>query len=165
MKMQLKHSLAYLAALCGMLGMAWGAHADWFYDFQKAPPSSFVTGPGGPPSATFSSSVGDGVLQLSDTTLPANGGAAVGAGLETSQVFTDVRVTGTVNPAGTTNNLLLLLARDDGIGNDYSAGIAFANNQFGSKAGTLEIILHAAKNEAGLNVWKLWVIKEFSFSR
>jgi Icc protein len=26
-------------------------------------------------------------------------------------------------------------------------------------------ILHAAKNEAGLNVWKLWVIKEFSFSR
>jgi hypothetical protein len=27
------------------------------------------------------------------------------------------------------------------------------------------IIPHAAKNEAGLNVWKLWVIKEFSFSR
>jgi hypothetical protein len=28
-----------------------------------------------------------------------------------------------------------------------------------------DIIPHAAKNEAGSNVWKLWVIKEFSFSR
>ena len=25
-------------------------------------------------------------------------------------------------------------------------------------------MLHAAKNEAGLNVWKLWVIKEPNFS-
>jgi hypothetical protein len=31
--------------------------------------------------------------------------------------------------------------------------------------GEASFILHAAKNEAGLNVWKLWVIKEFSFSR
>jgi len=27
------------------------------------------------------------------------------------------------------------------------------------------VILHAAKNEAGANVWKLWVIKDVSFSR
>src|SRR5947199_9157511 len=37
MKMQRKHSLVYLAALCATLGMASGAHADWFYDFQTAP--------------------------------------------------------------------------------------------------------------------------------
>jgi len=28
MKMQRKHLLAFLAALCGTLGMAWGAHAQ-----------------------------------------------------------------------------------------------------------------------------------------
>jgi len=33
------------------------------------------------------------------------------------------------------------------------------------RAWAAQLILHAAKNEAGLNVWKLWVIKEFSFSR
>ena len=70
MKMQLQHALAYLAALCGTLGMAWGAHADWFYDFQTAPPPSFLVGTV-PGSATFSSSVGAGVLLLTDTRAPA----------------------------------------------------------------------------------------------
>src|SRR5207244_2691004 len=137
MKMQLRHSLAYLAALCGTLGMASGAPADWFYDFKTAPPSSFVTAPN-PPSATFSSSVGDGVIHLSDSTLPADGGARVGSVLETSQVFTDVRFRGTLNPAGTTNNLLLLIARHTPSGN-YVAGIAFVDGPNGTKAGTLQI--------------------------
>ena len=56
MKMQLKHPLAYLAALCGTLGMAWGAHADWFYDFQTPLPPSFVVN-SGPPSGSFSATV------------------------------------------------------------------------------------------------------------
>lgn len=139
MKMQFKHSLAYLAVLCGTLGMACGAHADWSYDFQAPPPASFVMA-SGPPAETFSSNVGGGVLHFSDTTLPADGGAAVGFGLETSQVFTDVRVTGTLNPAGTTNNQLLLNARAQNlVGDLYAAGIVFADNPFGNKAGNLLI--------------------------
>jgi hypothetical protein len=78
MKMQRKHSLAYLGALCGTLGMAWGAHADWFYDFQTAPPASFIMG-SGPPSGTFLSSAGDGVLlsdyRISNRHRPARGSA------------------------------------------------------------------------------------------
>src|SRR5260370_1074541 len=37
------------------------AHADWLYDFQKDLPPSFVAS-SNPPSAMFSSSVGDGVM-------------------------------------------------------------------------------------------------------
>src|SRR5215470_4593485 len=137
MKTQWKRSLAYLAALCGTLGMAWGAHADWFYDFQSAPLASFVTG-SDPPSATFLSSAGDGVLQFSDTLSPANGGAVGAFGIETSQVFTDVRLTGTLNPAGTTDNILNL-TRGDLAGNDYTAGLAFADGPNGERAGNLQI--------------------------
>jgi hypothetical protein len=142
MKTQWKRSLAYLAALCGTLGMAWGAHADWFYDFQSAPPTSFVTGSGvagsGPPSATFLSSAGDGVLQFSDTLSPADGGAFGAFGIETSQVFTDVRLTGTLNPAGTTDNILNL-TRGDLAGNVYTAGFAFADGPNGERAANLQI--------------------------
>lgn len=141
MKTQWKRSLAYLAALCGTLGMACGAHADWFYDFQSAPPTSFVTGSGPPPlpsSATFLSSAGDGILQFSDTSSPAGGGAVGAFGIETSQVFTDVRLTGTLNPAGTTDNILNL-TRGDLAGNVYTAGIAFADGPNGERAGNLQI--------------------------
>jgi hypothetical protein len=133
MKMHLKHSLAYLAALCGTLGIAWAAHADWFYDFQTAPPASFVMA-SGPPSGTFLSTAAVGVLQFSDTLLPADGGARLGFGEETSQIFTDVRVTGTLNPAGTTTNQLNLKARTDPqvVTTGYAAGINF-------DAGTLQV--------------------------
>jgi hypothetical protein len=133
MKLQLKHSLAYLVALCGTLGMAWEAHADWFYDFQTAPPASFVMG-SGPPSGTFLSSAGDGVLRFSDTLLPAGGGARLGFGEDTSQIFTDVRVTGTLNPTGTTDNQLNLKARTDpqDVSTGYAAGINFTT-------GTLQV--------------------------
>ena len=131
MKILLKHSLAYLAALCGTLGMAYGVHADWFYDFQAAPPPSFVTG-SGPPSGTFSSTVDGGVLRVFDTRQPAGGGAFLGGGIETSVVFADVRLTGTLNPAGTTDNFVAL-TRGDLSGNLYSAGIDFA-------AGVLQVV-------------------------
>jgi len=145
MKMQLKPSLAYLAALCGTLGMAWGAHADWFYDFQTAPPPSFVTS-SNPPSGTFSASAEDGVLHFSDTTPFTSGGPFVADGVETSQVFTDVRLTGTLNPAGTTNNLLLLAARQDSFGS-YVAGIAFGDIPgLGVTAGTLSITKNVFPN-------------------
>ena len=72
----------------------------------------------------------------------------LGTAFETSQVFTDVRLTGTLNPAGTTNNLLLLNARDDLDGNEYHAGIAFVDGPNGVRAGTLQI----GKSRAGMPV-------------
>jgi hypothetical protein len=127
------------------LGPIGAAAPKWFYDFQRPPPASFVTG-SDPPSGTFSVSVGDGILHFSDTTLPADGGAFVGYGVEMSQVFSDVRVTGTLNPAGTTNNLLFLSARSDGHGDLYLAGIAFADGPTGERAGNLLIIKLAGGN-------------------
>jgi hypothetical protein len=114
----------------GPVGAA--ALTEWSYDFQTAPPSSFVT-VSGPPSATFSSSVAGGVLRLFDTSPPAQGGAAIGIGFESSVVFDDVRVSGILNPTGTSNNLLNLLARFDLQANNvYPAGIDFG-------AGTLNV--------------------------
>jgi hypothetical protein len=139
MKTQPKCMISFIAALCCTLGMACRIHADWFYDFQTPPPASFHTG-SDPRSGTFSASVSDGVLHFSDTTLPADGGALVGRGAEASQVFRDVRVTGTLNPARTTTNLLFLNARSDGRGNLYLAGIAFADGPTGERAGNLLII-------------------------
>jgi hypothetical protein len=133
MKTRLKSALAHVATLGLMLGLASRARADWLYSFQTAPPPSFIT-LSIPPSATFSSSVGGGILQLSDTRLPAVGGAALALGLETGETFTDVRVTGTLNPTGTTNNLLNLVARRNPvIPNTYSSGIDFG-------AGFLQIV-------------------------
>src|SRR5258708_26334850 len=109
MKMQLKHALAYLAGLGGTLGMAWGAHADWFYDFQTPPPPSFITGgptPAGPPSGTFSSTVDGGVLRFFDTNPPAEGGARIGIVVEPRVVFAEGRITVTLNPPERTDNQL-----------------------------------------------------------
>ena len=61
-----------------------------------------------------------------DTSPPAQGGTPVGFAGETSVVFDDVRVSGIVNPTGTTDNLLNLLARFDLQANNvYAVGIDF----------------------------------------
>jgi len=62
---------------------------------------------------------------LFDTNPSAQGGARIGKGVETSVVFADVRLAGTLNPAGTTDNLVNL-TRGDLSGNNYTAGIDFA---------------------------------------
>src|SRR5207253_7931136 len=103
----------------------------WFSDFQTPLPPSFVVN-SGPPSGTFSSTVDGGVLRLFDTKPSAQGGARIGTGIETSVVFADVRLTGTLNPAGTTANLVNL-TRGNLSGNTYTAGIDFA-------AGVLKVV-------------------------
>lgn len=112
----------------GPVGAA--ALTEWSYDFQTPPPPSFVMTSGtfaGPPSATASSSVAGGVLRLFDTIPPTQGGAFVVSAGETSVVFDDVRVSGIVNPTGTSNNLLNLLARFNlQASNAYAAGIDFS---------------------------------------
>jgi hypothetical protein len=106
-----------------------GAFADFAYDFTTPPPTTFVYAglpTSGAPSATFSSSVSDGILHLSDSRHPNSGGAFLGKALETSQVFTDVRASATLNPAGTTNNGLNVSVRESlATGNGYVAGLDF----------------------------------------
>jgi hypothetical protein len=80
----------------------------------------------GAPSATFTSSVSDGILHLRDSTHPSSGGAFLAKALETSQVFTDVRASATLNPAGTTDNGLNVSVRESlATGNSYVAGLDF----------------------------------------
>jgi hypothetical protein len=90
------------------------AYAGYSYDFATPPPATFVSkglSTSGATSPTFSSIVSGGILRISDPTRPEAGGAVIGSALETSEVFTDVRATATLNPAGTSINSLNLLVR------------------------------------------------------
>jgi len=102
-----------VAAMTCLSGQA--AYAGFAYDFETQPPATFtITNAlySGASSPTFSSSVSGGVLRFNDTTLPTDGGAIIGAALETSQVFTDVRASATLNPAGTSDNVLAVSVRN-----------------------------------------------------
>src|SRR3954470_7192186 len=108
--MKLRSASIALPCLCIVAG---AANANWVYDFASPPPGSFITTPLGPPSPTFSSGIAGGVLRLADPGTPAQGGAGSAAGFETSQSFGDVRVGALVNPTGTSDDLLNILARLD----------------------------------------------------
>jgi hypothetical protein len=111
------------AAMTCLFGSA--AYGGFSYDFSTPPPATFKSMTvGGVGSDTFSSGVSGGVFRLSDSTHPDDGGAGIGFAVETSQVFTDVRATATLNPAGTSNNALSVLVRHGPAGN-YSAGLDF----------------------------------------
>jgi hypothetical protein len=119
--------LCLVAAMTSLLGPA--AYASFSYDFSTQPPATFVSSGelyNGALSPTFSSSVSGGVLHLSDTTHPGSGGAFLGTATETSQVFTDVRAAATLNPAGTSNNILNVSVRySPATGNAYAVGVDF----------------------------------------
>src|SRR5262249_8372997 len=120
----------FALATGGLLGGTFGpggaaAIPRWFFHFPTAPPPSFITGLF-TSSETFFSTVGDGILRLSDTRLPGDGGASRAGAVETSLAFTDVRVTGTLNPTRSTDNILFLRVRDDPqTVSHYAAGIDF----------------------------------------
>ncbi|MBC8235891.1 carboxypeptidase regulatory-like domain-containing protein [bacterium] len=116
MKTHFEKSLVYLAMLCLMVVVTLSANADWFHDFEAPLPPSFMTQGltlSGAPSPTFESSVEGGFLTLSDSKTPKSGGSIFTLGAEMSEVFSDVRVTGTVNVSETTQNDLSLFARGD----------------------------------------------------
>jgi hypothetical protein len=113
------------AAVTCLIGPA--AYAGFSYDFASPPPATFTsTGMtvSGVHSATFSSSVSGGVLRISDSRHPDDDGAGIGFAVETSQVFTDVRASATLNPAGTSTNALSVLVRDGPAGT-YGAAVDF----------------------------------------
>ncbi len=110
-------SIVCVAALITALSLVAPAQADWILDFESPLPST-VTGRNttlgaGPPSPTYlAPSVDSGVLTLSDPMAAGDGGATVGA-LWHEEVFTDVRVSSTINPTANTNDWLGLTARAD----------------------------------------------------
>lgn len=111
------------------------AKGDFSYDFSSPPPASFVTGQIGTTSATFATSFNDGILRLSDSRTPAQGGAGgiFGFGAfarEQSQIFGDVRISAILNPLGNSDDLLNVVRgrRDVGL---YTAGIDFSSGRLG----------------------------------
>ena len=109
------------------------ARADWMLDFESTPRPDFVmTGLSatGAPSATFRGAVESGVLRMSDSRLPGAGGAVTAFGVVATDMYSDVRVTGTVNPAGGSVNDLVVLARAHvPTVSSYAAGINFTTGQ------------------------------------
>jgi hypothetical protein len=109
------------------------AYASFSYDFSTQPPATFTSSSqlsNGAPSPTFSSTVSGGILHLSDTTHPSSGGAFLGTATETSQIFTDVRAAATLNPAGTSDNILNVSVRyTPATGNAYVVGVDFQDGR------------------------------------
>jgi hypothetical protein len=116
-----------VAAMTCLFGPA--AYAGFSYDFETQPPTTFINSSAqfnGAPSSTFSSNVSGGVLHLSDGMHPNSGGAWLGTAVETSQLFTDLRATATLNPAGATNNTLNVTVRySPSTGTSYAVGLDF----------------------------------------
>ena len=111
-------------------GWGAGAQADWSYDFESPLPASFVVNQIGPPSATFSAGIEDGMLRFRDPQVNMHGPGFGGIGRETSQVFDDARMSGILNAAGNSNDFLGLNMRSQAVGtNTYAARIEFTTGR------------------------------------
>ena len=105
---------------------------DWNYNFESPLPASFVFNQIGPPSGTFSGGIDSGALRLSDPQILTGGPNFGGIGRETSQIFSDARMSGTLNAAGNSNDLLGLSIRNQALGNNtYGARIDFNTGRLG----------------------------------
>jgi hypothetical protein len=114
------------------LTVLWGAtaQADWSYDFESPLPASFVINQIGPPSATFSAGIEDGLLRFRDPQVNLHGPGFGGIGRETSEVFADARMSGILNAAGNSNDFLGLNMRSQAVGtNTYAARIEFSTGR------------------------------------
>jgi hypothetical protein len=125
MKVRLRQIIGLLIVGCAA---GWGARAqgDWMYDFESPLPASFVFNQIGPPSGTFSAGIEDGLLRFSDPQINMHGPGFGGIGRETSQVFSDARMSGILNAAGNSDDFLGLNIRNQALGNStYGARIEF----------------------------------------
>jgi len=102
--------------LLSSLALSPSASADWSDNFNGGLQQSWQFGSvdgAGNPSATFTGGATGDQLVMSDTNAAAAGGAGAGFGVVISETFTDVRMSGVVNPNGdaATAGTLRLLAR------------------------------------------------------
>ncbi len=133
-----------VAALC-CLAISSPAVADWSEDFNGSTLNDLwffgsQTG-GGPPSPTFSpndqgsnypEAIVNNQLQMADTNTVVAGGAANAFGVVLEN-FTDVRLTGTLNPNGNAavSDTLALIARGNiASGEFYGAELSFEDGNF-----------------------------------
>lgn len=132
------------AAVAVVLGFANSAQADWSEDFNGSTLQNnwffgSINGLGSP-SATFSpnnqganypDAIVNNQLQMADTNSVATGGAAQAFGV-VLQNFTDVRVSGIINPNGNTSSsdTVALIARGNiASGEFYGAEISFEDGK------------------------------------
>jgi hypothetical protein len=111
----------------GLIGSSSAStHADWMNDFESPLPASFAINQIGPPSATFSAGIEDGLLRFRDPQVNPHGPGFGGIGRDTSQVFDDARMSGILNSAGNSDDFLGLNIRNQAPGNStYGARIEF----------------------------------------
>ena len=129
MNVQWKQIIGLLVVGCTA---GWGASAqgDWSNDFESPLPASFVFNQIGPPSATFSAGIEDGLLRFRDPQVNMHGPGFGGIGRETSQVFDDARMSGILNAAGNSNDFLGLNIRSQAVGTStYAARIEFSTGR------------------------------------
>jgi hypothetical protein len=106
--------------------LAASAPADWNYDFESPLPASFTFNQIGPPSATFSAGIDNGLLRFRDPQINMHGPGFGGIGRDASQILDDVRISGILNAAGNSNDNLGLSIRNQALGNNtYGARIEF----------------------------------------
>jgi hypothetical protein len=129
MKVHLRQPIGLLVV--GLTAL-WGSRAqgDWSNDFESPLPASFVINQIGPPSATFSGGIEDGLLRFRDPQVNMHGPGFGGIGRETSQVFDDARMSGILNAAGNSNDFLGLNMRSQAVGTStYAARIEFSTGR------------------------------------
>jgi hypothetical protein len=125
MKIRLRQSVGLLVI---GLSALWGVSvkADWINDFQAPLPATFTFNQIGPPSATFSAGIDNGLLRFRDPQVNVHGPGFGGVGRETSQIFDDARMSGILNAAGNSNDFLGLNIRNQPLGTStYGARIEF----------------------------------------
>lgn len=129
MKTHVGKLLVYLAAVSVTLLMASPVGAQWSYDFESPLPDTFELRSNSPSPSPPDRSTDGGVLTIYGSSPPASGGPFEGHCIETSQVFTDVTVKGTIMPTGSTDNMVGVFARGySGVGS-YWLGFAYGHPQ------------------------------------
>ncbi len=127
--------LGCLLVVASLLGVS-VTHADWSENFDGGFQNSWILyhidGVGQQDtSATYSANIINDNLVMTDPTTALAGGAVSGVGL-VAEPFTDVRMTGIINPNNSTaqNDSSFLLARGNATtGTFYSAEISYLNSQ------------------------------------
>ena len=111
-------------------GSGASAQGGWINDFESPLPASFAINQIGPPSATFSAGIENGLLRFRDPQVNMHGPGFGGIGRETGQVLSDARISGTLNAAGNSNDFLGLNLRSQAVGTStYAARIEFSTGR------------------------------------
>lgn len=117
-----------LAVVSILIGLTNGANADWFNDFNDGQvPADWVfdSPPIFPAASSGVADASSGYLTIAESVSFEQGGTPVLRGVNTSEAFSDVRVSATIHLDPTLGSIMGLEARDTGL-NAYLMGVEFA---------------------------------------